>query len=128
METKAAPSARQAIAWKYPLQFLCDWASSILDNKMGNLLEYRHLLKNPKYTDMWSQSFSKEICQLSTTTKTIAFLTKPEIPQAQRKDITYGHIACTYCSKKKDPYQTRITMGGNLVIAPTTAAQPLQTY
>jgi hypothetical protein len=104
METKAAPSARQGSAQKFPLQFLCDWASSILDNKMGNLLEYRHLLKNPKYKYVWSQSFSKEICQLATMTKTILFLTKPEIPQAQRKDITYGCIVGTYRSEKKDPY------------------------
>jgi hypothetical protein len=82
MDTKAAPSARQASAQKYPLQFLCNWASSILDDETGNLLEYRHLLKNPKYKDLWSQSFSKEIRQLATTTKTIAFLTKSEIPQA----------------------------------------------
>jgi hypothetical protein len=39
METKAAPSTRQASAWKYPLQYLCDWASSILDDKMGKVLE-----------------------------------------------------------------------------------------
>jgi hypothetical protein len=40
---------------------------------------------------------------------------KPEIPQAQQKDITYGCIVCTYPSEKKDPYRTRITMQGNLV-------------
>jgi hypothetical protein len=55
METKAAPSAQQASARKYPLQFLCNWASSILDNEMGNLLEYRHLLKNSKYKDVLSK-------------------------------------------------------------------------
>ncbi len=104
METKAAPSARKESAWKYPLQLLCYWEKSILDKKTGDLLEYRHLLKNPKYKDEWSQSFSKEIRQLATMTKTISFLTKPEIPQAQRKDITYGCVVCTYCSKMRDPY------------------------
>jgi hypothetical protein len=83
METQSAPSAQQASAWKYPLQFFCDWASSILDNKTGDLLEYQHLLKHLKYKEVWSQSFSKEIRQLATTTETISFLTKPEIPQAQ---------------------------------------------
>jgi hypothetical protein len=91
---------------------------------MGDLLEYRHLLKNPKYKDMWSQSFSKEIRQLATTTKTISFLTKSEIPQAQRKDITYGCIVCTYRSKKRDPYRTRITMGGKLVNYPYNCGTP----
>jgi hypothetical protein len=52
METKAVPSTQQASAQKYPLQFLCNWASSILDDEMGNLLQYRHLLNNPKYKDV----------------------------------------------------------------------------
>jgi hypothetical protein len=81
METQAPPSTQQASARKYPLQFLCDWAQSILDNKTGDLLEYRHLMKHPKYKDVWTHSFSKEIRQLATTTETLSFLTKPEIPQ-----------------------------------------------
>jgi hypothetical protein len=124
METKAAPSAQKASARKYPLQFLCNWANTILDNKTRDLLEYRHLLKNPKYKDVWSQSFSKEIHQLATMTKTISFLTKPEILKAWHKDITYRCIVCTYRSKKKDPYQTRITMGGNLVNYPDNCGTP----
>ena len=45
---------RQAASRKYPLQFLCDFASAVLDNKTGDLLEYCHLLKHPKYKDVWS--------------------------------------------------------------------------
>jgi hypothetical protein len=68
METQSAPSAQQASAQKYPLQFICDWASLILDDKAGDLLEYQHLLKHLKYNEVWSQSLSKEIRQLATTT------------------------------------------------------------
>jgi len=32
---------KQATARKYPLQFLCDFAYSVLDDETGNLLEYR---------------------------------------------------------------------------------------
>ena len=46
---------------KFPLQFLCDFASAVLDDKTGDLLEYRHLLKHPKYKDVWSNSFGREI-------------------------------------------------------------------
>ena len=42
----------QAAAYKYPLQFLCDFASSVLDGKTGDLLEYHHLVKNPQYQDI----------------------------------------------------------------------------
>jgi hypothetical protein len=57
-------------------QFLCDFAYSVLNDKTGDLLEYRHLLKHPKYKDVWSQSFGKEIRRLATIMETIAFVTK----------------------------------------------------
>ena len=106
---------KQAADRKYPLQFLCDFTYAALNNDMGDLLKYRHLLKHPKYKDVWSKSFGKEIYHLATTTKTIAFMAKQQISQARCKDITYGCIMCVYCSEKKDPYRKHITMGGNLV-------------
>ena len=81
-------------------------------------MEYRHLLKYPKYKEVWSKLFGKEIWHLATTTKTIAFMEKQQIAQARCKDITYGWIICVYCSEKKDPYRTRIMMGRNLVNYP----------
>ena len=106
------------------LRSLIDWAQPVLDNKTGDLLEYRHLMKHPKYKDVWSKSFSKEIRRLATTTETIAFKTKHEIPTKRHKDITYGCIVCVYQSKKSDPYRPRITMGGNLVNYPDDYRTP----
>jgi hypothetical protein len=37
---------------QYPLKFLCDWASAVLDDETGDLLEYHHLLKHPKCKDV----------------------------------------------------------------------------
>jgi hypothetical protein len=96
----------------------------VLDNETGDLLEYQHLLKHPKYKEVWSQSFGKEIRCLATATETIAFLTKQQIPQSRCKDITYEQIVCAYCSEKKDPYLTRITMGGNLINYPDNCGTP----
>jgi hypothetical protein len=45
----------------YLLQFLCDFAYSVLEDETGDLLKYRHSLKHPKYKDVWSQSFGKKI-------------------------------------------------------------------
>ncbi len=45
---------QQAASRKFPLQFLCNFAYAVLDNKTGDLLEYRHLLKHPKYKDVYS--------------------------------------------------------------------------
>ena len=82
-------------------------------------------MKHPKYNDTLLKSFKTEICCLVTTTETIFFTHKDEIPHDQRKDVTYRCVVCTYCSKKKDPYQTRLTMGGNLVNYPDNCGTPI---
>jgi hypothetical protein len=82
-------------------------------------------MKHPTYTDTWTKSFSKEIHRRAMTTKTIVFLTKPEIPQERRKDITYGCIVCTYRSEKKVLNHTRITMGRNLANYPDDCGTPI---
>jgi hypothetical protein len=83
-------SNQQAARRKYPLQFLCDFAYAVLDDKTGDLLKYRHLLRHPKYRDVWSKSFGMEICWLSTTTEMITFMSKDMIPYNRHKGITYG--------------------------------------
>ncbi len=53
------------VAWRrYPLQFLCKWASAVRDDETGNLLEYQHLLKHPKYKEVWSKSIGTKMRQL----------------------------------------------------------------
>ena len=52
---------KQAASRKFLLQFLCDFASAVLDDDTMDLLEYHHLLEHPKYKDMWSNSFGMEI-------------------------------------------------------------------
>ncbi len=81
---KAPFSPRQAASRKYPLQFLCDLAYAVLDDEAGDLLEYRHLMKHPKYKNVWTKSFGTEIRCLATTTETIFFIKKDEIPQELR--------------------------------------------
>jgi hypothetical protein len=81
-------------------------------------------LKHPKYKDVWSKSFGKEIQCLTTTTKTIAFVAKQDIPQARCRNITYGRIVCNYCLKKKDPRRTHIRMEGHLINYPNDCRTP----
>jgi hypothetical protein len=69
-------SNQQAASRKYPLQFLCNFASVVLDNKTSDLLEYCHLLRHPMYRNIWSKWFGMEIRWLATTTETIAFMSK----------------------------------------------------
>ena len=82
------------------------------------------MIKNPKYKEVWSKSFAKEIQRLADTTKTIAFVAKHQIPQGRRKEITYGRICCDYQSEKADPNQTQITVGGNRINYPGDCGTP----
>jgi hypothetical protein len=91
----------QAASCKYPIQFLCDFANAVLDDDTGDLLEYPHLIKHPKYKDKWSCLFGKEIRHLATTTtKTMFFMNKHKIPKHCQGDATYSRIVCTYCIGK----------------------------
>jgi hypothetical protein len=121
---KAPFTARQAASRKYPLQFLCDLAYAVLDDETGDLLEYRHLMKHPKYKDVWTKSFGTEIRRLATTTETIVFITKDDIPNDRKGDETYARIVCNFRESKKDKYRTRITIGGNLINFPDDCGTP----
>jgi hypothetical protein len=114
----------QATSREYPLQFLCNFAYTVLDDDTGDQLEYCHLIKHPRYKDTWSQSFGKEIRCLATTTETFFFINKQEIPNERKGDVTYGRIVCVYRDGKKDKYRTRITMGGNLINYPGDCGTP----
>ncbi len=122
---KAPFTPAQAALRKYPLLFLCKFAYAILDKDTGNLLEYHHLIKHPKYKTTWSQSFRKEIRQLATTTATIVFINKYQIPEDRQGDITYGRIVCDMHKGEKDKHCTRLTMGGNLINYPGDCGTPM---
>ena len=122
---KAPFMPRQAAARQYPLQLLCNFAYSVLDNKTGDLLEYCHLMKHPKYKDVWTKSFGTEIWCPTTMKETIFFIKKDEIPQERKGDEMYdAQIVCVYCNGKKDKYRTCITMGSNLVNNPGDCGTP----
>ena len=72
--------------------------------------------------EMWSNSFGKEIRWLATTTETIFFINKTDIPQDRRGDN--GKIVFVYREGKKDKYHTRITIGSNLINYPGDCGTP----
>ena len=83
----SCPTARQAASRKYPLEFLTDFAGSVLDGVTGKLLEYRHLIERPEYKDDWGYSFGNEIGRLAqgmpgqnNGTDTLFFINKNEVP------------------------------------------------
>jgi hypothetical protein len=107
---KAPFTPQQATSCKYPIQFLCDLAYAVLKDEAGNLLENCHLMKHPKHKEVWTKPFSKEIVPLATTTETIFFIKKNDIPE-ERGNVAYGRFICVYGNGKKDKFCTCITMG-----------------
>jgi hypothetical protein len=56
---------RAAASRKFPMQFLCDCANAVIDGETGEIMEYRHLLKNLKHRKRWQKVFSREIRRIS---------------------------------------------------------------
>ena len=106
-------------------------ANPVLDFDTGELLEYRQLLRHPKYKEIWNRAAANEFGRLAQgvggrvkATNTIEFIHKHEVPQDRFKDVTYIKLGCNILTKKKDPYQTRATMGGNLINYPDDVGTP----
>ena len=49
---------------KDPHKLLCEFVGAVLDKETGELMEYWHLMSNPKYCDVWSRSSGNEIGRL----------------------------------------------------------------
>ena len=104
---------------------------AVLDQETGKLLEYRQLLKHPRFRDIWNRSGADEFGRLAQgikgrvkATDTIRFIHKHEVPADRFKDVTYIKFVCTIRTEKKDPYRTRATMGGNLINYPEDVGTP----
>ena len=92
----------------FPLEILY----AVLNEDTGELMEYRALMRNPKYQTLYAQSYAKELGRLAqgipgmvTGTNTIFFINKSKVPAVRWRDITYGRVVVKYRPKKDDPYQ-----------------------
>ena len=115
-------TARQAAGRQYPLDFLTSFAGAVLDSDTGDLLEYRHLIKNPKYKEPWHYSMGNEIGRLAqgmpgrnNGTDTIHFIHRKEVPEDKWKDITNCRIVCNERPQKKEVNRTRLTVDGSRI-------------
>ena len=106
-------------------------AFPVLDPETGQLLEYRQLLRHPKFKDAWSISAANEFGRLAQgikgrvkATDTIQFIRKSEIPLDRLKDVTYLKFVCQVRTEKEEPNRTRATFGGNLIHYPDDVGTP----
>ena len=52
------------------------------------------------------------------------FIDKADVPPERWKDVTYGRVVVSYRPEKGDPYRTRLTVDGNLIIYPSDCGTP----
>ena len=95
--------ARQLASRRFPLEFLCEFANAVMDQETGDMLEYRQLIKRPKFRETWSKAFGKEIGRLAQGQKGVVegtnalfFIPFDQVPGERRRDITYARICANY--------------------------------
>ncbi len=83
-------------------------ANSVLGEN-GELLEYRHLIANPKMRATWTHLYGNELGRLAQGipgqakgTDTIFFIPRHKVPRERAKDVTYGLIAHLFDSTRKN--------------------------
>ena len=106
-------------------------AHAVLDQETGELLEYRRLLKHPRFKEVWNRSAADEFGRLAQGiggrikgTNTMQFVYKKDIPFDRLKDVTYIKFVCAVRTEKKNPNRMRATMGGNLINYPDDCGVP----
>jgi hypothetical protein len=88
-------------------------AAAVLDHATGESLEYRQLIKHPKYKQLWSSSYAKELGRLcqgfkgknSTKppvngTDTFHVIDYADIPPDRLKEVCYSNVVCKVRPKK----------------------------
>jgi hypothetical protein len=123
-------TARNASCRKFPIEML----NAVLNMNTGKLMEMRHLLVNPKYKDLWGKSYTKELGRLAqgvpgvTSTNTIIFVQRNEVPLERIKDETMDRYALIIAPKK----MTQITRNSQweevISIIQATVARQLLTW
>ena len=94
------PSAQKMVSRQFPMTWLCEMVNSVI-GEIGELLEDRHLIANPKSRATWSHLYGNELRQLvqgmpgqTKGTNTIFFVSRHMVPKERVRDITFGLITC----------------------------------
>ncbi len=116
---------------RFPMTWFCEMANAVIGEN-GELLEYKHLIANPKTQRIWSFSYGNEIGRLAqgmpgrnTGTNTFFFIHKNQVPKDRARDVTYGLITTLVRPEKIDePNRTRLVAGGDRIHYPSDAGTP----
>ena len=107
-------------------------ALAVMVTDTGKLLNYRQLMRNPKYKINWSTSSANEFGHLANgvgrriknPTKIITFIRRKDIPKHCKKDVTYRKFICRVRPEKKAKNRTIFTVGKDKINYPGKVATP----
>jgi hypothetical protein len=110
-------------------------AQLIHDTETDTYLNYRQLLKHPKYKETWAKSAANEFGRLTQGlkdgrvkgTNTIKYIRKDQVPIERRKDVTYGASAASSNQTKKRKNAPDLPQEETASIIQTIVAHQLQT-
>lgn len=114
------------------------WAMPVLDEELGESLEYCQLRRHPWYRDVWDTSYANELgrlCQRIGTSMdgkskqvegmdTFFVIDYDEIPLDHCKEVTYTKVVCEVQPQKEDPNRMGITIGATAFVIPVMLAPP----
>ena len=103
----------------------------VLDEDKVKLMEYRNLMKSPKYCQLYGTSYGKELGKIAQGmpgpvegTDTIFFIDKSNVPTTRCKDVTYVRIVVNYIPEKSYTCRMCLTIGNNQVNYPHDCGIP----
>jgi hypothetical protein len=105
-------------------------AQLVHNNKMGQYLNYRQLIRDPKHKEIWSTSaanvgrLSQGVGGRVKGTNTIFFICKDQVPKDRIKDATYGSYGCEIKPNKEEKHCMRLTAGGDRIHYPDNVGTP----
>ena len=100
--TERPVSPKTLAQQKFPMEVL----NAILKKDTGELMEMRHLLQNPKYSELWGESYTKELGRLAqgvldtNGTDNIMFIKYSDIPLDRQRHVMFGKTVVTYRPEK----------------------------
>ncbi len=106
-------------------------AQLVCNNKTGQYLNYRQLIRDPKHKEIWSTSATNKFGCLAQGvggrvkgTNTIFFICKDQVPKDRIKDLTYGSYGCESKPNKEEKHHTQLTAGGYRIHYPDDVGTP----
>ncbi len=131
MNQKIAEPKSQQTHMQIQQQKYSKCAQLVRDNEIGQYLNYRQLITEPKHKEIWSTSATNKFRRLAQRvggrakgTKTIFFICKDQVSKDRIKVVTYGSYGCEIKQNKEEKHCTQLTAGGDRIHYPDNVGTP----